>query len=87
MRGTSYLDELRGLDRELRLHWRIRGLMNRFGDQEYDVLLQLLGGRVGKLLAIHNRDRMAAAFWRIMTVQPRLPLLAAQVMLRGRSAS
>jgi flavin-dependent dehydrogenase len=87
MRGTSYLDELRGLDRELRLHWRIRGLMNRFGDQEYDVLLQLLGGRVGKLLAIHNRDRMAAAFWRIMTVQPRLPLLAAQVMLRGRSPS
>jgi flavin-dependent dehydrogenase len=80
--GTSYLNELRGLDRELRLHWRIRGLMNRFREHEYDVLLQLLGGKVGKLLAIHNRDRMATAVWPIVAVQPRLPLLAAQVMLR-----
>jgi flavin-dependent dehydrogenase len=81
-RATSYFDELRGLDRELRLHWRIRGLMNRFHEHEYDVLLQLLGGKVGKLLSIHNRDRMATAVWPILAVQPRLPLLAAQVMLR-----
>jgi flavin-dependent dehydrogenase len=81
-RTTSYFDELRGLERELRLHWRIRGLMNRFHEHEYDVLLQLLGGKVGKLLSIHNRDRMATAVWPILAVQPRLPLLAAQVMLR-----
>jgi flavin-dependent dehydrogenase len=81
-RGTSYFNELRGLDRELRLHWRIRGLMNRFREHEYDTVLQLLGGKVGKLLAVHNRDRMAAAVWPIVAVQPRLPLLAAQVMLR-----
>jgi flavin-dependent dehydrogenase len=80
--GSSYLDELRALDRELRLHWRIRALMSRFREHEYDVLLQLLGGKVGKLLAIHNRDRMATAVWPILAVQPRLSLLAAQVMLR-----
>ena len=80
--GTSYSSELRGLDRELRLHWRIRALMNRFREHEYDMLLQLLGGKVGRLLAIHNRDRMTAGFWPILAVQPRLPLLAAQVMLR-----
>jgi flavin-dependent dehydrogenase len=80
--GTSYLDELRALDRELRLHWRIRALMSRFREHEYDVLLHLLGGKVGKLLATHNRDRMATAVWPILAVQPRLSLLAAQVMLR-----
>jgi flavin-dependent dehydrogenase len=80
--GKNYLDELRELDRELRLHWRIRSLMNRFHEHEYDALLHLLSGKVGKLLAIHNRDRMATALWPIVAVQPRLPLLAAQVMLR-----
>jgi flavin-dependent dehydrogenase len=78
----SYLTELRGLERELRLHWRIRALMNHFREHEYDMLLHLLGGKVGKLLSIHNRDQMAAAVWPIVTVQPRLPLLAAQVLLR-----
>jgi flavin-dependent dehydrogenase len=81
-RHTSYTTELRSLERELRLHWRIRALMNRFSEHEYDVLLQLLGGKVGKLLSIHNRDQMAQAFWPIVRVQPRLPLLAAQVLLR-----
>jgi hypothetical protein len=46
------------------------------------VLLQLLGGKVGKLLSVHNRDQMARAFWPIVRVQPRLPLLAAQVLWR-----
>jgi flavin-dependent dehydrogenase len=82
IRGTRYTAELRGLDRELRLHWRIRSIMNRFSEHEYDVLLHLLGGQVGKLLSIHNRDRMAHAFWPIVRVQPRLPLLAAQVLWR-----
>lgn len=80
--GGRYVDELRGIERELRLHWRIRGLMNRFRENEYDVLLQLLGGKVGQLLSVHNRDRMAQAVWPILAVQPRLSLLAAQVMLR-----
>jgi flavin-dependent dehydrogenase len=83
VRGTSYAAELRALDRELRLHWAIRGLMNRFREHEYDVLLQLLGGRVGQLLEIHNRDRLARVFWSILAVQPRLPLLAARVLWRA----
>jgi hypothetical protein len=56
--------------------------MNRFREHEYDALLQLLGGQVGTLLSVHNRDRMARAVWPIVAVQPRLPLLAAQVLLR-----
>lgn len=81
--GTTYTRELGSVERELQLHWFVRVLMNRFVEKEYDVLLHLLGGPVAKLLAIHNRDRMAGAFWPIMTVQPRLSLLAAQALLRG----
>jgi flavin-dependent dehydrogenase len=80
--GTNYLRELGKVERELRLHWLVRGLMNQFSEYEYDVLLQLLDGQVGKLLAIHNRDRMAGVFLPILVMQPRLPLLAAQVLWR-----
>jgi hypothetical protein len=57
--------------------------MNRFREQEYEVLLQLLSGRVGRLLEIHNRDRLARVFWSMLAVQPRLPLLAARVLWRA----
>lgn len=80
--GTPYTHELKGVDRELRLHWYIRRLMLHFRDTEYDVLLQLLSGRVGRLLEIHNRDRLASVFWSMLAMQPRLPLLAAQVLWR-----
>jgi flavin-dependent dehydrogenase len=83
VRGTSYGSELRAVDRELRLHWAIRSLMNRFREQEYEVLLQLLSGRVGRLLEIHNRDRLARVFLSMLAVQPRLPLLAARVLWRA----
>ncbi|MBV9893414.1 MAG: NAD(P)/FAD-dependent oxidoreductase [Chloroflexi bacterium] len=83
LRGSSYLSELRSLNRELQLHWLVRGIMHHFFEHEYDALLQLLGGRVGDLFAIHNRDRMAGAFWPMLTMQPRLPLLAAQVLWRA----
>jgi flavin-dependent dehydrogenase len=81
-RRTNYSRELNGVDRELRLHWRIRNLMNRFRDTEYDVLLQVFAGRVGRLLEIHNRDRLERVFWSMLAVQPRLPLLAAHVLWR-----
>jgi flavin-dependent dehydrogenase len=81
-RRTDYARELSGVDRELRLHWRIRNLMNRFRDTEYDILLQVFAGRVGRLLEIHNRDRLERVFWSMLAIQPRLPLLAANVLWR-----
>jgi len=81
--GRPYTHELRGVERELRLHWYIRRLMRHFGDTEYDVLLQLLSGRLGRLLEVHNRDRLHSVFWSMLAVQPRLPLLAAQALWRA----
>lgn len=83
-RRTTYAWESRAVNRELRLHWYIRNLMNRFRDTEYDVLLQVFAGRVGRLLEIHNRDRLERVFWSMLAIQPRLPLLAAHVLWRVR---
>jgi flavin-dependent dehydrogenase len=83
-RRTNYTWESRAVNRELRLHWYIRNLMNRFRDTEYDVLLQVFAGRVGRLLEIHNRDRLERVFWSMLAIQPRLPLLAAHVLWRVR---
>ena len=81
--GSAYRRELAPVTRELLLHWLVRQLMNRFGGAEYAILLEALRGRAGRLLQIHNRDQMAGAFWPILAAQPRLPLLAAQVLLRA----
>jgi digeranylgeranylglycerophospholipid reductase len=83
-RRTDYARELRTVERELRLHWRIRSLMNRFRDAEYDILLQVFAGRVGRLLEIHNRDSLEQVFWWMLAMQPRLPLLAAHMLWRMR---
>jgi flavin-dependent dehydrogenase len=81
--GTRYTRELRGVDLELRLHWLMRRLMSRLHQHEYDALLHLLSGKVASLLHVHNRDRLVGGMWPIMAAQPRLPLLAAQVLWRG----
>jgi len=81
--GSPYNRELAAVTRELLLHWLVRRLMNRFGGTEYAMLLEALRGRAGRLLQIHNRDQIAGAFWPILAAQPRLSLLAAQVLLRA----
>jgi flavin-dependent dehydrogenase len=82
--GGSYGRELRHVERELRLHWRIRRLMNHFTEQDYDTALRSLNGRAGRLFEVHNRDRLAGTALSILAVQPRLPWLAAHVLLRSR---
>jgi flavin-dependent dehydrogenase len=80
---TPYSRELSSVNRELLLHWVVRTAMNHFGDAEYEILLEALRGRAGRLLQVHNRDQIAPAFWPILAAQPRLPLLAAQVLWRA----
>lgn len=82
---SSYARHARGVTRELTLHWWIRNLMSRLGDREYDALLHLVSGKPARLLEIHNRDRLMHGMWPIMTAQPRLSLLAAQVLWRDRA--
>jgi len=83
IKDSDYARELRGVDRELRLHWWLRALMSRLRDHEYDALLHMLSGKAARLLEIHNRDQLLRGVWPIMAAQPRLSILAAQVLWRG----
>jgi flavin-dependent dehydrogenase len=80
---SPFSHELAAVSHELLLHWLVRQLLNHFGDAEYDILLEALRGRAGRLLQVHNRDQIAGAFWPILAAHPRLPLLAAQVLWRA----
>lgn len=82
---APYTSTLRGLKGELDLHSVMRGVLNRFGDGDYDRLLELLDTRTRTLLAAHNRDEFKDAFFRLLLSQPRLLLLAAKSLLRMKS--
>lgn len=80
-----YRKTVRPLKRELDLHSLMRATLNRFGDGDYDRLLELLNTRTRTVLAAHNRDEFKGAFFRLLLNQPRLLLLAAKSLLRMKS--
>jgi len=75
----------RPLKTELDLHSMMRVILDRFGDRDYDRLLELLDARTRNVLATHNRDEFKGAFFRLLLTQPRLLLLAAKSLLRMKS--
>ena len=84
--GTSYRRELGSLHRELWLHDLVRWLMDRFEDHHYDRLLDLLNASLHELLGKHDRDSYASTAWALFKAQPRLALLAADVLAHPRNA-
>lgn len=80
-----YRKTVRPLKRELDLHSLMRATLNRFGDGDYDRLLELLNTRTRTVLAAHNRDEFKGAFFRLLLNQPRLLLLVAKSLLRMKS--
>lgn len=83
LRGTNYGSELRGLKRELDLHWLIRAALDRLGNRGYERMMKQITPPVLRLLAEHNRDEMASVFWRLLLLQPGLLKLG----LRGLPGS
>jgi len=81
---APYGRTLRPLKMELDLHSMMRIILNGFGDQDYDRLLELLNSRTRNLLATHNRDEFKGAFFRLLLSQPRLLLLATKSLFRVR---
>jgi flavin-dependent dehydrogenase len=78
----DYRQQLHGLKRELDLHLLLRRILDRFSDDDYDLLLDLLNPGVKALLETWNRDELVRAFWRLPLAQPRLLVLAARVLVR-----
>jgi len=87
LNGTSYLEELRALRRELNVHYLIRRVMDRFTTGDYQRLITCLHRRVLALLRDVPRDRFASVFIRLLLAQPAIVACAARALLRpaGRS--
>jgi len=83
---APYRKTVRRLKAELHLHSMMRAVLNRFGDQDYDRLLELLNTRTRDLLAAHSRDEFKSAFFRLILIQPRLLLLVANSFLSMRTS-
>jgi len=76
-------EELRGLRRELGLHYLVRSLLNRFSDSDYDDLLDMLGASAKGVLQAYTRDELLGAFFKLLLAQPRLLPLAARSLMRA----
>lgn len=72
LHAIPYPQALRPLKRELDLHWLIRLLLERLDNAGYQRLLQTLNLPAQQFLGRYNRDEMAAHFWQLLLLQPRL---------------
>ncbi len=84
LRETRYRDELRVLKRELDLHWALRWMLDRLDQRGYERLVSSIQSSLARFLSRNSRDRMAPVFWRLPLTEPRLALLALEV-LKGKS--
>ena len=75
--------ELRSLKKELDRHHSIRRLLNRFSQQEYIELIDLLTPRAKASLGSITRDDAVRLIWKLLTKQPRLILLGLRALLHG----
>src|SRR5262249_28810805 len=71
------------LNRELILHWLIRHIWNRFGEDDYAALLHAMNDRVRAVLQRRNRDSWFGAIWPVLAARPQLLTLAARAAARG----
>lgn len=81
-KNKDYEIELKSLRKELWAHSLLRNVLDKFSDEDYDLLLRLIrdNKRVKTILAHYNRDN---AFWMLMKLvcaEPRLLLLFGKVV-------
>lgn len=84
--GRSYRAQLRGVKRELNVHWLLRLLLDRLDDRGYDQLVSTVTPRVRNFLSRYDRDSMGRVVWRLPILEPRL-LQVLWNCLRGKSFS
>jgi flavin-dependent dehydrogenase len=81
--NRSYAAELRGVERELRLHWWMRAALDRFDSIDYDRLVRAVSPRARKFLGANNRDEMAGVAWQFLFVQPGLATIVPALVLKS----
>ncbi len=71
VKGDDYGKAVRHIEKELWLHSKIRGFLNRFSDKDYDKLVRLLSGVKKEL---KNRDMLLKSGFKILFKKPGLLL-------------
>jgi flavin-dependent dehydrogenase len=83
LNGGNYHKEIRGLKLELHLHLLVRHVLNRFKEEDYDELIEMLDGGLKDILEEWTRDELTQSFLRLIWTEPRLISLGAKVFLRS----
>jgi flavin-dependent dehydrogenase len=83
LEGRRIGRESRGLKRELDLHWLVRHVLNGFTDEDYDRLIEFMGGELQHVLSAETRDDLARMYLKLVASQPRLVMLGAKGLLRA----
>lgn len=82
LREGGYRRALWPLHAELTVHWAVRRLWSRFGEDDYASLLRSMSGGLGRVLQAHSRDRWTGALMPVLAAQPALLALAVRTMAR-----
>lgn len=82
---TSYARELKASQRELNLHWGIRGLLEHLDNRGYTQLVRAVTPRVQRFLSEHHRDAFAGQVGGLVAAQPSLMLFALRALRRRRA--
>lgn len=70
---NDYKKALKLINKELNMHLRIRKILDKFSDKDYDNLLELLNqNKVKKTLKINNRDRSVMLIIKLILAEPRM---------------
>ena len=71
--NKDYNKGLTKINKELKTHLRIRKILNRFSDKDYNNLIKLLSKkRVKKILNTYNRDLSSELVVKMLLIEPRL---------------
>jgi flavin-dependent dehydrogenase len=69
---ASYEKNLRKLNRELWIHHKIRQILNKFSDKDYDLLVKFVNNsKIKKILEETDRDNMKKIAWKLFLLEPR----------------
>jgi len=71
--GKTYSEEIKKLNKELKLHFKIRKILDTFSKKDYDALISIINKRKNKkILEIHERDDISKIAFKLIFSEPKL---------------
>jgi digeranylgeranylglycerophospholipid reductase len=83
-KGTNYSAELTAVNKELKTNLVIRNILDRFTENDYDRLIELISkDKMRELLNKHDRDKPSSLLFKALITEPRL-LFFAKTLIRAK---